>query len=127
MNQAPVLAAPTEDQMRGVSHVSSSQLYQLLRYLLHTHNGERGDVISSICKIRNPSDLACKHKGIIASMGLSLECKLISNIVKIGDIERKGFIGTWHLSIIDQAKWSRVGARSRASNDDIFNEVSVNG
>ena len=120
MNSAPVLPVPSEIQMRGMSHVSSFQLYQLLRYLLHTQNGQRGDVISSVCKIRNPSDLACKHKNIIAKMGLSLECILIKNTVKIGNVERKGFIGTWHLSIIDTDKWDSVGAKCRASNDSTF-------
>jgi hypothetical protein len=120
MNNAPTLIPPTEEQMRGVSHVSSFQLYQLIRYLFHTENGERGDVISVVCRIRNPSDLACKHKGIIAKMGLSLECILIKNTVKVGNVERKGFIGCWHLSIIDQDKWDSVGAKCRASNDSTF-------
>lgn len=117
MNNAPVLPLPTETQMRGVSHVSSFQLYQLLRYLLHTENGQRGDIISSVCKIRNPSDLACKHRHIIESMGLSLECRLIKNTVKVGGVVRNGHIGTWHLSIADQALWDSVGDRCQASND----------
>lgn len=120
MNNAQVLPLPTEDQMRGVSHVSSFQLYQLLRYLLHTENGQRGDVISAVCRIRNPSDLACKHRHIIEGMGLSLECVLVKNIVKIGGIERNGHIGTWHLSIVNQAKWDSVGAKCKASNDSTF-------
>ena len=120
MNNAPVLPVPTEQQMRGVSHQSSFQLYQLLRYLLHTKNGERGDIISAVCKIRNPSDLACKYKDKIHSMGLLLECKLIKNIVKIEDVERVGVIGTWHLSITNKGKWDSFGNKCRARNDSTF-------
>ncbi len=121
---APVLPIPTEAQMRGISHQSSFQLYQLLRYLLHTKNGERGDVISATCKIRNPSDLSCKYKDQISAMGLFLECLLIPNMVKIGDTERKGVIGTWHLSIVDKDKWRKFGSRDMdaagAANDSAF-------
>ena len=120
MNNAPVLPVPTEQQMRGVSHQSSFQLYQLLRYLFHTQNGQRGDVISSVCKMRNPSDIACKYKDKINSMGLLLECKLIKNIVKIEGVERIGVIGTWHLSIINKDKWASVGNKCRARNDSTF-------
>jgi hypothetical protein len=118
---APVLPVPTEQQMRGVSHQSSFQLYQFIRYLLHTKNGERGDIISATCKIRNPSDIACKYKDKINSMGLLLECKLIKNIVKIEGVERIGVIGTWHLSIIDDGKWTQFGSRyAKAANDEVI-------
>lgn len=120
MNKAPVLPVPSEIQMRGVAHQSPFQLYQMLRYLLHVDNGQRGDVISAVCKIRNPSDLKCKYKHVIANMGLFLECIEIKTIVKVGGYTRNRTIGTWHLSIIDPDKWERVGAKSKAANDSSF-------
>lgn len=116
---APKLPTPSEDQMRAVSQLCSFQLYQFLRYLLHTKNGERTDYIRSICKIGNPSDINFKYQRQINKMGLSLECINVRNIVHIDGADRARIIGTWHLSIIDRKAWDSFGKLAKASNDPI--------
>lgn len=117
--QAPVLPVPTEDQMRSVAHNSTFQLYQFVRYLMCTKNGERTDYIRSICKIGNPSDINFKYQEQLNRMGLSLECINIRNVVTVDGKTFNRVIGTWHLSITDQKLWDSMGRKAKAANDPI--------
>ncbi len=115
--QAPVLPVPTEDQMRSVAHNSTFQLYQFVRYLMFTKNGERTDFIRNICKIGNPPDLCFKNQAQLKRMGLGLKCINIRNVVNVDGKIFNRVIGTWHLSIEDQELWDSMGIKAQAAND----------
>ena len=115
--KATVLPIPSEDQMRSLAHNSTFQLYQFVRYLMCTKNGERTDYIRSICKIGNPPDICFKYQDQLNKMGLALECINIRNVVNVDGKIFNRVIGTWHLSIINQELWDSMGKKAQAAND----------
>jgi len=98
ISQIPPL---TNTQIMRLTQRTGYPCFRLVTYL-QRNQGQRTDAVSRDIAIANVSDVVMKERQGLHSMGLDIECKMLSAVNRYNVPIR---IGTWWLSVIDPVKW----------------------